>query len=107
MTLPENDRLQLDNDWSFKTLPENDQSQLGSDRSLPENQPQPDLSSPCCPTQEEKTDEILHTPDTSSAPVPHQSPVEDVIQVTSCPETDNINEISHDNLISKGTEPAY
>ncbi|KAI5338792.1 hypothetical protein L3X38_018064 [Prunus dulcis] len=80
---------------------------FGSDRSLPENQPQPDLSSPCCPTQEEETDKILPTPEISLAPVPHQSPAEDVIQVTSCPEIDNINEISHDNLISEGTEPAY
>ncbi|BBH04526.1 HXXXD-type acyl-transferase family protein [Prunus dulcis] len=56
---------------------------------------------------EEETNEILPTPETFSAPVPHQSHVEDVIQVTSCPETDNTNEISHDNLISEGTEPTY
>ncbi|CAL9005969.1 unnamed protein product, partial [Prunus brigantina] len=66
-----------------------------------------DLSSPCCPTQEEETNEILPTPETSSAPVPYQSPNEDAIQVTSYPETDNTNEISHDDLISEGTEPTY
>ena len=82
------------------TLPKNDQSQLKSDRSLLKNHPQPDLSSPFCPSQEEETDEILPTSETSSALVPHQSPAEDAIQVISCPETDNINEISHDNLIS-------
>ncbi|CAL8990822.1 unnamed protein product, partial [Prunus brigantina] len=51
--------------------------------------------------------EILPAPENSSALVPHQSPVEEVIQVTSFPETDNTNEISHDDLISKGIEPTY
>jgi len=41
------------------------------------------------------------------APIPHQSPAEDVIQVTSFPETDNTNEISRDDLISEGTKPTY
>ncbi|KAI5348649.1 hypothetical protein L3X38_001536 [Prunus dulcis] len=107
MTLPENDWSQPDNDQSLMTLPENYRSRLGSDRSLPENQPLPDLSSPCCPTQEEETDEILPTPETCLAPVPHQSPVKDVIQITSCPEIDNTNKISHDDLISEGTKPTY
>ncbi|KAI5350717.1 hypothetical protein L3X38_003608 [Prunus dulcis] len=80
MTLPEKDRSQPDNDQLFMTLLENDWSQLGSDRLLPENQPQPDLSSLCCPTQEEEIDEILPTLETSSAPVPLQSPADDVIQ---------------------------
>ncbi|CAL9018146.1 unnamed protein product, partial [Prunus brigantina] len=39
--------------------------------------------------------------------VPHQSPTEEVIQVTSFPETDNTNEISHDDLISEGTKHTY
>ncbi|KAI5339119.1 hypothetical protein L3X38_018391 [Prunus dulcis] len=89
-------------DWA----PDNE-SQLGSNRPLPENQHQHDLVSPCYPTQGEETDEIWPTPETSSALVLHQSPTEDVIHVTSCPETDNINEISRDNLISEGTKPAY
>ncbi|KAI5344481.1 hypothetical protein L3X38_012358 [Prunus dulcis] len=54
----------LENCRSLMTLPENDRSQLESYRSLPENQPQPDMSSPCCPTQEEETDEILPTSET-------------------------------------------
>ncbi|CAL2246759.1 unnamed protein product [Prunus armeniaca] len=62
---------QTESDQSPMTLPENDWSQLGRHRSLPENQPWPYMSSPCCPTQEEETDEILPTPETSSAPVPH------------------------------------
>ncbi|XP_020419978.1 uncharacterized protein LOC109949244 [Prunus persica] len=107
MNLPKNDWSQPDNDQSLMTLPENYRSQLGSNRSLPENQPLPDMSSPCCPTQEEETDEILPTLETSSAPVPHQSLVEDVIQITSCPKIDNTNKISHDNLISEGTKPTY
>ncbi|CAL8990567.1 unnamed protein product [Prunus brigantina] len=37
--------------------------------------------------------------------MPHQSSAEDVIQVTSLPETDNINEIT--DCISEGAEPTY
>ncbi|CAL8165411.1 unnamed protein product [Prunus armeniaca] len=81
MTLPKNDRSQPDNDRSLMTLPENDRSQLGSDRSLLDNQPQPDLSSLCCPTQEKEIDEIFPTSETSSAPVPHQSPAEDLANI--------------------------
>ncbi|KAI5317136.1 hypothetical protein L3X38_036843 [Prunus dulcis] len=75
-----------------------------SDRS-PEDS---DRLSLCCQTQEEIIiEEFFPVQENSSAPVPHQSPAEDVIQVTSSPKTDNINEISHDDLISEGTEPAY
>ncbi|KAI5321838.1 hypothetical protein L3X38_030910 [Prunus dulcis] len=42
-----------------------------------------------------------------SAPVPHQSPAEDVIQVTPSSETDNINEIYHDDLISESIRDTY
>ncbi|KAI5324129.1 hypothetical protein L3X38_033202 [Prunus dulcis] len=54
-----------------------------------------------------RIEEFLAGQEYSSAPVPHQSPAEDVIQVTSFPEIDNINEIAHDDLILEGTEPAY
>ncbi|CAL9028547.1 unnamed protein product [Prunus brigantina] len=47
----------------------------------------------------------MPAPENSSAPVPHQSSDEDVIQVTSLPETDNINEIT--DCISEGAEPTY
>ena len=47
----------------------------------------------------------MPAPENSSAPVPHQSSAEDVIQVTSLPETDNINEIT--DCISEGAEPTY
>ncbi|KAI5336987.1 hypothetical protein L3X38_016256 [Prunus dulcis] len=43
----------------------------------------------------------------ASASIPHQSPAEEVIQVTSFSKADNTNEISHDDLISKGTEPTH
>ncbi|KAI5334072.1 hypothetical protein L3X38_024205 [Prunus dulcis] len=109
----ENDRSPSKN----STLCKSDQSQVESDRSPPENStlckndrsPEDrDRSSPCCQTQEEIIiEEFLPTQENSSAPVPHQSPAEDVIQVTFSPETDNINEISRDDLISEGTEPAY
>ncbi|CAL8165418.1 unnamed protein product [Prunus armeniaca] len=78
------------------TLQENDRSQLGSDRSLPENQPQPDMSSLCCPTQEKETDGIFPTPGTSSAPVPHQSPGEDVIQLVDIHVPNNVTEALED-----------
>ncbi|KAI5310930.1 hypothetical protein L3X38_045479 [Prunus dulcis] len=65
-----------------------------------------DQLSPRCQNQEEEIEpfyEILP----SLAPVSHQSPTEKVIQVTSFSGTDNTNEISHDDLISEGTEPTY
>ncbi|KAI5337949.1 hypothetical protein L3X38_017220 [Prunus dulcis] len=43
----------------------------------------------------------------ASTLVLHQSPAEEVIQVTSFPETDNTNKISHDDLILEGTKPTY
>ncbi|KAI5312163.1 hypothetical protein L3X38_041336 [Prunus dulcis] len=58
-------------------------------------------------SEDENIEEFLPAPEISSALVPHQSPNEDVIQVTSFPKTDNINEISYNDLISEGTEPAY
>ncbi|CAL9009255.1 unnamed protein product, partial [Prunus brigantina] len=85
-----------------ETLLQNDQSPADRDR-LPEEN---DTLSPRCQNQEEEIEpfyEILP----ASAPVPHQSPAEEVIQVTCFPKTDNINEISHDDLISEGTEPTY
>ncbi|CAL9017884.1 unnamed protein product [Prunus brigantina] len=56
-------------------------------------------------TREERIEEFMPAPENSSAPVPHQSSAEDVIQVTSLPETDNINEIT--DCISEGAEPTY
>ncbi|KAI5323589.1 hypothetical protein L3X38_032661 [Prunus dulcis] len=128
-TLPETDRLQDASDWSLETLPERDRSNvendwssrgnphlLQNDRSSPGNlhmlQNDRSLeyrhtSSPCYQTQEEKIEEFLPALDNSLALVPHQSLTEDIIQVISFSETDNINEISHDDLISEGTEPAY
>ncbi|PQQ07527.1 uncharacterized protein Pyn_07634 [Prunus yedoensis var. nudiflora] len=87
------------------TLPESDWSSETCDQSLPRNWPplEPLQSSPCHQTQEENIDEFLPAPENSSAPVPVQSLDEYVIQVTSLPETDNINEILHDDLISEGT----
>ncbi|CAL2271615.1 unnamed protein product [Prunus armeniaca] len=73
-----------------------------SDRSLEENDP----LSPRYQNQEEKIepfDEILP----ASAPVQHQSPAEEVIQVTYFSKIDNTNEISHVDLISEDTEPTY
>ena len=112
VTLPENDQLQDANDRPPETLPKNDRSQVESDRSPPTNQnmllqndrlPEDcDRSSPDYQTQEEKMEDFLPAQEYSSAPVPYQSPTEDIIQVTSFFETDNINEIAHDNLISKG-----
>ncbi|CAL2227819.1 unnamed protein product [Prunus armeniaca] len=88
-----------------------------SDRSLPgnsnllQNDQSPedrDRSSPCYQTQKEKIEEFLTAPENSSAPIPDKlSPHEDVIQVTSFLEIDNINEISHDDLISEGTKPTH
>ncbi|CAL9022961.1 unnamed protein product, partial [Prunus brigantina] len=62
-------------------------------------------SDPSHHTQEERIEEVMPAPENSSAPVPHQSSAEDVIQVTSLPETDNINEIT--DCISEGAEPTY
>ncbi|KAI5334393.1 hypothetical protein L3X38_024526 [Prunus dulcis] len=116
-TLPKNDQWQDANDRSPETLPENDWSQVESGRSPPanpnillQNDRSPEdcnRSSPGCQTKEEKIEEFLPAQEYSSAPVPHQSLAEDVIQVTAFSETDNINEIAHDDLISEGTEPAY
>ncbi|CAL9005049.1 unnamed protein product [Prunus brigantina] len=44
--------------------------------------------------------EILPALKMPSALLPHRSPAEDIIQVTPSPETKNINEIYHDDLIS-------
>ncbi|CAL2253605.1 unnamed protein product [Prunus armeniaca] len=68
----ESNQSPVGSDRSPVTLPE-------SDRSLPGHQTQPVVSSPCCPTQEEETYEILPAPETSSDLVPHQAPAEDVI----------------------------
>ncbi|KAI5316913.1 hypothetical protein L3X38_036620 [Prunus dulcis] len=85
-----------------ENLLQNYRSPTDNDRSPEENF----QLSPCYQNQEEEIEpvyEILPT----SAPVRHQSPTEEVIQVTSFPETDNTNEIFHHDLISEGTEPTY
>ncbi|CAL9031398.1 unnamed protein product, partial [Prunus brigantina] len=87
---PESDRSYVENDRSPMTFPEND-------RSLLKNQPQPDLSSSCCPTHEEETYEILPTPETSSALIPHQSPPEDVFRAC----------ISDSKLKNRGKPPVH
>ncbi|CAL9018424.1 unnamed protein product [Prunus brigantina] len=62
--------------------------------------------SPCCQNQEKEIEPVYESLP-ASGPVPHQSPAEEVIHVTSFLETDNTNEISHDDLISEGTKPTY
>ncbi|CAL9029203.1 unnamed protein product, partial [Prunus brigantina] len=86
---------------------ENDRSPDPHDRSLPPvfAESVPLQSDPSHHTQEERIEEVMPAPENSSAPVPHQSSAEDVIQVTSLPETDNINEIT--DCISEGAEPTY
>ncbi|CAL8992980.1 unnamed protein product [Prunus brigantina] len=91
---PSHDRSPLTSQRTIPTLPENDRSPDPHDRSLPPHH-----------TQEERIEEFMPAPENSSAPVPHQSSAEDVIQVTSLPETDNINEII--DCISEGAEPTY
>ncbi|CAL2257934.1 unnamed protein product [Prunus armeniaca] len=96
ITLYQNDRLPKESDRSPQLVA------VDNDR-LPEEN---DQLCRCCQNQEEKI-ELFYEILLASAPVPHQSPAEKVIQVTSFPETDNTNEISHDDLISEGTEPTY
>ncbi|CAL9005203.1 unnamed protein product [Prunus brigantina] len=94
-----NDRSHVSNDRSPPTIPtppENDRSPDPHDWS-----PDPHDRHH---TQEESIEEFMPAPENSSAPVPHQSSAEDVIQVTSLSETDNINET---DCISEGAEPTY
>ncbi|KAI5340742.1 hypothetical protein L3X38_020016 [Prunus dulcis] len=83
-------------------LLQNDLSPANSDKSPEENF----QLSPRCQNQEEEIESVYEILP-ASTPVPHQSPAEKVIQVISFLETDNTNEISHDDLISEGTEPTY
>ncbi|CAL9011097.1 unnamed protein product, partial [Prunus brigantina] len=86
----ENDRSPAANDRSQTTLPESDRSHSSPDRSprtsqrtiptLPENDRVPLQSDPSHHTQEERIEEVMPAPENSSAPVPHQSSAEDVIQ---------------------------
>ncbi|CAL2270407.1 unnamed protein product [Prunus armeniaca] len=109
VTLHQNDRLLVESNRSpplssstTENLLQNDRSPADSDQSPEEN----DQLSPCYQNREEEIEpfyEILP----SSALVPHQSPAEEVIQVTYFSETDNTNEIYHDDLISESTEPTY
>ena len=111
-TLPESDRSHSSHDRSPRTsqrttLHDSDRSPDPHDRSLLPvfSEIVPLQSDPSHHTQEERIEEFVPTPENSSAPVPHQSSAEDVIQVTSLPETDNINEIT--DCISEGAEPTY
>ncbi|KAI5348904.1 hypothetical protein L3X38_001791 [Prunus dulcis] len=99
ITLLQNNQLPLLSSSNTENLLQSDQ--------LPEEN---DQLSPSCQIQDEKIEPfyvILPTPENSSTLVPYQLPIEEVIQVTSFLETDNTNEISHDDLISEGTEPTY
>ncbi|CAL9004267.1 unnamed protein product, partial [Prunus brigantina] len=79
---------------SFQT--QNDLSSIYRDQSPDDNDRSPAVN--------DRIEEFMLAPENSSAPVPHQSSAEDVIQVTSLPETDNINET---DCISEGAEPTY
>ncbi|CAL9021702.1 unnamed protein product, partial [Prunus brigantina] len=95
------DRSPRTSQRTIPTLPENDRSPDPHDRSLPVfAETVPLQSDPSHHTQEERIEEVMPAPENSSAPVPHQSSAEDVIQVISLPETDNINEIT--DCISEG-----
>ncbi|KAI5314761.1 hypothetical protein L3X38_043937 [Prunus dulcis] len=104
-----NDRLPVESNRSpplssstTENLLQNDRSPADSDWAPEEN----DQLSPRFQNHEEEIEpfyEILP----ASAPVMHQSPTDEVIQVISFLKIDNTNEISHDDLISEDTEPTY